>query len=81
MQPSPEHQTWGILNFISTIFESEHFPLSNKVSKLGTHTIRKGAVTYASCNGITKDWISKRGRWRGQAQMVDTYINTYQVCF
>jgi hypothetical protein len=77
----PEHQIQGIPNFLSTIFGSEHFPSSNMVNKLGTHSIRKGAATYASCNGITKDWISKRGHWRGQAQMVNTCINTYQVCF
>ena len=77
----PEHPNRGISNFLSAVFESVHFPSSNKIGKLGTHSIRKGAATYASRNGLLKDWISKRGRWRGQAQMVDTYIDTYQVCF
>ena len=77
----PEHRNRGISIFLSNIFESEHFPSSNKIGKLGTHSICKGTATYASCNGLIKDWISKHGRWRGQAQMVDTYIDTYQVCF
>ena len=77
----PEHRSRGISIFLSNIFESKHFPATNKIGKLGTHSIRKGAATYASCNGLVKDWISKRGRWRGKAQMVDTYIDTYQVCF
>jgi len=77
----PEHQNRGISIFLSNIFESEHFPSSNKIGKLGTHSICKGTATYASHNGLIKDWISKHGRWRGEAQMVDTYIDTYQVCF
>jgi len=77
----PDHRNRGISNFLSNIFESEHFPATNKIRKLGTHSILKGAVTYASRNGLVKDWISKHGRWRGKAQMVYTYMDTYQVCF
>jgi hypothetical protein len=77
----PEQTNWGILIFLGTIFDSKHFPLAHTVGKLGTHSIRKGAATYASPNGITKEWISQHGHWKRKAQIVDTYIDTYQVCF
>lgn len=77
----PEHTTRGISHFLGTFFESEHFPYTPTAGKLGTHSIRKGAVTYASRNGITKEWISQHGRWKGKTQMVDTYIDTYQGYF
>jgi hypothetical protein len=77
----PKQTNQGILIFLGTIFESEHFPLAHTVGKLGTHSICKGAAAYARCNGITKEWISQRWRWKGIMPMVKTYIGTYQVCF
>ena len=41
---------------------------------LGTHSIRKGAATqYARC-GRNKDWVNRRGRWRGHKSIVDLSI-------
>ncbi len=77
----PKQTNWGISIFLGTNFESEHFLLVHTVGKLGTQSICKGAATYVSGNGITKEWISQRGCWKGRVQMVDAYINTYQVCF
>lgn len=42
---------------------------------LGTHSFRKGPATYASRCGLSRDVISRRGRWKGGKQMVDTYID------
>ena len=45
------------------------------VGLLGTHSFRKGPATYASRCGLSRDVISRRGRWKGGKQMVDTYID------
>ncbi|KAH9150675.1 hypothetical protein AeRB84_006523 [Aphanomyces euteiches] len=42
---------------------------------LGTHNIRKGPATYASRNGMSRENIELRGRWRGHKKQVDTYIH------
>ncbi len=42
---------------------------------LGTHSIRKGPATYCARNGISKDFIESRGRWKGHRKQVDTYID------
>ncbi len=41
----PKQTNRGISIFLGTIFDSEHFPLAHTVSKLGTHSICKGAAT------------------------------------
>lgn len=35
-----------------------------KTGKLGTHSLRKGAATYATRSGISKDFVNRRGRWK-----------------
>lgn len=45
------------------------------VGLLGTHSFRKGAATYAGRCGLSRDVISRRGRWKGGKRMVDTYID------
>jgi hypothetical protein len=42
---------------------------------LGTHSIRKGPATYCSRNGVSKDKIESRGRWKSGKSQVDTYID------
>jgi hypothetical protein len=44
--------TSGILR---TILNSQFFTLVFQTGKLGTHSICKGAATFASCNGIPRD--------------------------
>jgi hypothetical protein len=46
-----------------------------KAGNLGTHSIRKGASTYASRAGMSRDFVKRRGRWRARKQVVDTYID------
>ena len=63
---------------ISKILTSRFFKPAIPMGKLGTHSIRKGAATFCSRNGIPRDWIQQRGRWRGQRKQVDTYIDGFQ---
>lgn len=67
--------TSGILK---TILNSRFFTPVFQTGKLGTHSIRKGAATFASRNGIPRDWIQQRGRWRGHRRQVDVYIDNFQ---
>ncbi|KAG9407882.1 hypothetical protein AC1031_021123 [Aphanomyces cochlioides] len=42
---------------------------------LGTHSIRKDPATYCARNGVSRENIELRGRWRGYKKQVDTYID------
>ncbi|CAK4166287.1 unnamed protein product [Aphanomyces euteiches] len=42
---------------------------------LGTHSIRKGPATYCSRNGMTRENVESRGRWKSHKKQVDTYID------
>ncbi len=63
----------SVASVLDTIFAHKEFTQVRR-GLLGTHSIRKGAASYAARFGICKDWISTRGRWRGKKQQVDTYI-------
>ncbi|KAG9397783.1 hypothetical protein AC1031_016633 [Aphanomyces cochlioides] len=45
---------------------------------MGTHSLRKGAATYGSRSGLSKDFVNRRGRWRTRKAVVDTYIDNTQ---
>ena len=64
----------AVSNLLDKIFSSELFQRVMTVGLLGTHSIPKGAASYAACFGMTRDWICCRGRWRMKKQQVDTYI-------
>ncbi|OWZ02108.1 hypothetical protein PHMEG_00026389 [Phytophthora megakarya] len=49
-----------------------------KTGKLGTHSLRKGAATYATRSGVSKDFVNRRGRWRTRKGVVDIYIDNTQ---
>ncbi|RAW19865.1 hypothetical protein PC110_g23693 [Phytophthora cactorum] len=49
-----------------------------KSGKLGTHSLRKRAATYASRSGISKDFVSRPRRWRTRKGVVDVYIDNTQ---
>ncbi|KAG3163294.1 hypothetical protein C6341_g12988 [Phytophthora cactorum] len=49
-----------------------------KSGKLGTHSLRKGAATYATRSGISKGFVNRRGRWRTRKGVVDVYIDNTQ---
>lgn len=59
---------------LKTVIESESF--SKLVpGKIGTHSFRKGASTYCARSGLSKDYVTHRGRWRIGKTQVDTYID------
>ena len=43
--------------------------------ELGSHSLRKGAATYARRNGCSRDDINVRGRWKRAKLQVDTYLD------
>ena len=57
---------------LKDVYESNNF---DQEGNLGTHSIQKGAATYAARCGLTKDFINRRGRWRINVSVVDTYID------
>ena len=62
----------------STAFMDEEFlgvsAKDLRVETVGTHSIRRFALTYASRSGCTHGNMNVRGRWYQFKQMVDTYI-------
>ena len=47
--------------------------------KLGNHSIRKGACTYAIRSGLSREYAIFRGRWRAKKQVVNIYIDINQT--
>ena len=43
--------------------------------KLGAHSVRKDALTYITCNCLSREYIIRRGHWRSKNQVVDLYID------
>ncbi len=68
-----DHSNQSVAYWI-TIFSSNCFTATHS-RNLGTHSILKGAATYASQFGLPRDWVNIQGRWRGQQKQVDTYID------
>ena len=60
--------------YLEKLIESSHFQAVRE-GKLGTHSLRKGPLTYASRFGLLRDWISLRGRWWSSKKQVDMYID------
>jgi hypothetical protein len=46
-----------------------------KAGNLGMYSIRKGASTYASRAGMSREFVKQRDRWRTRKQVFDTYID------
>lgn len=63
----------AVSSLLESVFNNELFR-KLKEGLLGTHSIRKGAASYAARLGLLRDWISTRGRWRMKKMQVDTYI-------
>ena len=49
--------------------------ISAGMGLIGTHSFQKGQGTYASRCGLSREVISKRGRWKNRTRMVDVYID------
>lgn len=46
-----------------------------KEGLLGTHSIRKGATTYAYRCRMSRDYVESRGRWKNSTRQVNTYVD------
>ena len=64
-------------NLLKQVYSSSLFT-SQCPGMLGTHSMRKGPATFASCFGCQKDWINQHGCWRGGKQQIDSYIDIFQ---
>ncbi|ETP47971.1 hypothetical protein F442_06230 [Phytophthora nicotianae P10297] len=66
-----------VRRFLGDIITNTAFK-NMKTGKLGTHSFRKGAATYASRCGMSKVFVNRRGRWRTRKGVVDVYIDNTQ---
>ena len=62
----------AVSSLLDKIFSSELFLRVRAVGLLGTHSICKGAASYAARFGMMRDWICSCGQWRMKKQQVDT---------
>ena len=72
-----ESSTYSVRRLFDEALSNDAF---NKLvkGKLGTHSVRKGASTYGTCSGLSREYILRRGRWRSKKQVVDLYIDMNQ---
>ncbi|KAG1705685.1 hypothetical protein DVH05_003395 [Phytophthora capsici] len=70
--PTDGHRV--VRKFLQDILDSPRFRKLKK-GNLGTHSLRKGAATYGSRSGVSKDYINRRGRWHTRKSVVDVYID------
>jgi hypothetical protein len=67
------HSNHFVSSILHTIFNSNLFHCM-KEGLLGTHSVQKGAASYAACFGIVRDWIMCPGHWRGMKRQVNADI-------
>ncbi len=70
----PKHNKATAKHFLKAhVFRN---PVFNQVSpgKIGTHSTRKYAATYARRNGCSRNGTSRRGSWKKRQMQVYTYI-------
>ncbi|DBA04548.1 TPA: hypothetical protein N0F65_011096 [Lagenidium giganteum] len=64
----------GVRSMLNVVFKSTDFARQLD-GNLETHSFRKGSTSYCARNGIPKDSIEMRGRWKGNRKYVDVYID------
>jgi hypothetical protein len=70
----PIHNKATAKHFIKAhVFDNPAFNIRSP-GKIGTHSTRKYAATYARRNGCGRDDTDSRGRWKKRVRQVDTYI-------
>ena len=72
-----ESSTYSVRRLFDEALSNDEF---NKLvkGKLGTHSVRKGASTYGTRSGLSREYVIRRGRWRSKKQVVDLYIDMNQ---
>ena len=67
----------GVANHLRQLLSSEALKeLADIVGNIGTHSLRKFAVTMARMCGCSKDDVDVRGRWKSASRQQDTYAAT-----
>lgn len=74
---NPKDGDHVVRRFLTSMVKNDSFK-KLKTGKLGTHSLRKGAATYATRSGSSKDFVNRRGRWRTRKGVVDVYIDNTQ---
>ena len=59
---------------LGKLVEEDGF-IARELGPIGTHSLRKGPATYCGSLGVSRENISKRGRWKADRLMVDVYIS------
>ncbi len=65
--------------YLKKIINDEEF-VHALLEALGSHSLRKLAVTIARGNACSKDDVDHRGRWKGKKRQQDTYADTTIPC-
>ncbi|OWZ18461.1 LOW QUALITY PROTEIN: hypothetical protein PHMEG_0007446 [Phytophthora megakarya] len=71
---NPKDGDLVVQRFLTNMVKNDAFK-KLKAGKLGTHSLRKCATTYATRSGVSKDFVNQRGRWRTRQGVVDVYID------
>ena len=74
---SGESNSYAVRRLFDSILSNDDFKKLVK-GNLGTHSVRKGASTYGTCSGLSREYVIQRGRWRSKKQIVDIYIDLNQ---
>ena len=72
-----ESNSYAVRRLFDSILSNDDFKKLVK-GNLGTHSVRKGASTYGTRSGLSREYVIRRGRWRSKKQIVDIYIDLNQ---
>jgi len=72
-----ESNSYTVRRLFDSVLSNDDFKKLVK-GNLGTHSVRKGASTYGTRSGLSREYVIRRGRWRSKKQVVDIYIDLNQ---
>ena len=72
-----ESNSYTVRRLFDSVLSNDEFKKLVK-GNLGTHSVRKGASTYGTHSGLSREYVIRRGRWRSKKQVVDIYIDLNQ---
>jgi len=72
-----ESNSYTMRRLFDSVLSNDDFKKLVK-GNLGTHSVRKGASTYGTRSGLSREYVIRRGRWRSKKQVVDIYIDLNQ---
>ena len=72
-----ESNSYAVRRLFDSILSNDDFKKLVK-GNLGTHSVMKGASTYGTYSGLSREYLTRRGRWRSKKQIVNIYIDLNQ---